>query len=200
MTVHHLKALVDEPEAPQPPPEALRPVTLGKFEFSPSGMKVIGKPDIEEWAAALHIVSVLERGLAFCVGDMLEYGEAKFGELAAQYIDARHWSAETIRNYRWVAKSVPLQNRMIDRGLSVAHHQIVAGLPVPEQRKWLRKALTEDAEPWTVARLRSALREGGDVVPTAWYAVVQCDSEDTRDGLMKRLESEGFRCKATERR
>lgn len=198
--VQHLQALVDAPEPPQPPPEALRPVTLGKFEFTPSGVKVLGKPEIEEWAAALHVVSVLERGLAFCVGDLILYGEDAYGEAAAQYIDARHWAPETVRNYVWISKQVPVRNRMIDRGLSMAHHQLVAALEAPEQRRWLKRAASEDAEPWTVARLRAAIREGGDTAPTAWFAVVRCSSEDARDSLVKRLESEGFACKATERR
>lgn len=133
------------------------------------------------------------------VGDWLIYGEKRYGELAAQAIDIKGWSEETVRVYSWVAKSVPMENRRED--LTFKHHQLVAHLPPAQQRKWLKQAATsEDAGAWPASRLAAAIKEGGDEAPTAWFILVEAGSQAKRDALQKELELAGHQCKAVERR
>lgn len=195
----HLQSVVGVPSIDRD--SDLAPVVLGQhFQITAAGLSVVGEPSFETCQTLWSALRTLEKSLAFAIGDAIRYFEARWGERASQIIDVTGLSYETCRNYRWIAEKVSSENRMIDRGLSMAHHQLVARLQPPEQRRWLKRAASEDAEPWTVARLRAAIREGGDTAPTAWFAVVRCNSEDARDSLVKRLESEGFACKATERR
>ncbi len=193
-TVSHVKALTDAPP-PIAADTALEPYTFGNFTFTATGLVVNGKPDIDEWSAVGHMLAVQTRGLQFMVGDWIRYGETAYGELASQVIDARAWSDETVRNYLWVAKNVPLENRRED--LTFKHHQIVAHLPKSSQRRWLKTAATEDASGiWPASRLDSAIKNGADAKPTLWYLIVGLTDEQQRDALRKRLESEGHTCKS----
>lgn len=196
--IAHLKAPLDA----APPVAAdtqLVPYSLGAFTFTASGITTDRTPTYEEWEEIGQMLAVQVRGLQFIVGDWLLLGETHFGEAAAQAIDARSWSEETVRNYLWVAKSVPMENRRED--LTFAHHQLVAGLKPQEQKKWLKRAATDDpAAVWTVKRLKDAIREGGDAEATSWYVLVEVDSVEKRDALQKRLELEGHQCKSVERR
>jgi hypothetical protein len=198
MAVAHLKALVDAPEPAQP--DGLEPVQHGKFQFTSQGLVVTGDPSFEDWAQAMHTVAVIERGLAFLVGDLIRFGEDKFGELAAQVIDARSWKPETVRAYTWLAEKVPMENRMLDRGLTVKHHLAVAKLPEPEQRKWLQRALNNGEEQWTTARLQAAIKNGADEEATRFYVLVECTTQKRRDELQKQLELDGHICKSVDKR
>ena len=179
--------------------DSLAPVIHGKFTLTSSGLIVDGAPTYEEWADLGGVLAVMERGIQFLVGDWITWGEATFGELAAQVIDARMWKPATVAVYAWLAKSVPLENRMLDRGLSVKHHQIVAALPPAQQRTWLSRALADD-EPWTAARLAQAVKANGDVPATGYGIFVFCETKKEQQRLLKMLTLEGATCKATERR
>ncbi len=200
--VQHLKALTDIPEPAQEAEDALIPVNHGVFQFTSQGLIVTGDPTFEDWAQAMNTVAVMERGIAFLVGDLIRYGEERFGELAAQIIDARHWRPETVRAYVWLSEKVPMDNRMIDRGLSVKHHLAVAKLPPAEQRRWLHQALnsTDPAGPWAASRLQAAIRHGMDPPITGFYILVECQNQSERDYLQKQLELNGNICRAVDRR
>jgi hypothetical protein len=196
--IAHLKAPLDTP-LPIAADTALVPYTIGTFTFTASGISVDRPPTYEEWEDVGKMLAVQVRGIQFIVGDWLLLGETHFGEAAAQAIDSRSWSEETVRNYLWVAKNVPMENRRDD--LTFAHHQLVAGLKPQEQRKWLKRAATDDpAGPWPVSRLRAAVRKDEDEEPTAWCVLVEATTQAKRDELQKRLELEGHQCKAVERR
>lgn len=188
--------------APEPPEKSwleLEPYTFGAFTFSAAGLSVVGTPPIEEWDAVGHMLAVQVRGLQFMVGDWLRIGETLYGERAAQVIDARHWSESTVRAYRWVAEKVPAENRMLDR-LDYAHHQAVAALAPREQKAWLKRACGDGEGRWTVPRLKAAIRNGSEPTETGWYVVVECASAAKRDALRKKLELEGYQCRAGARR
>lgn len=196
--IAHLKASLDAPP-PIAADAALEPYTFGCFTFTATGLVVKGAPTIDEWSAVGHMLAVQVRGLQFMVGDWMRIGEQLYGELAAQAIDARAWSDETVRNYIWVAKSVPIENRRED--LTFKHHQIVASLKPQDQKKWLKEAATSEPQGvWPASRLKAAIDSGADEPPTAWFVLVQAASETKRDALQKRLELDGHQCKAVERR
>lgn len=199
MPVHHVKALTDEPE---PITQDIVPIVHGAFTLYPTGLVVRGEPSYDEWAEVGHVLNVMEQGIAFLVGDWIRYGEERFKEMAYQAIDARQWRPETVRNYVWVAKNVPQENRIINRGLKFAHHQAVAALPPAEQKSWLRKALNgdEEEETWSVQRLKQAIKSGADVDPTGWYVLVTLDSEYDQKYMLKELTEKGLRAKAITKR
>lgn len=193
----HVKALTDAPV------DTLAPVHYGKFTFTSTGLLVDeahGVPTFDEWAEIGAVLAVMDRGIQFLVGDWIAYGERAYKELAAQVIDARNWSDETVRNYRWLAKQIPPENRYADRRLTLAHYQAVAPLSPREQRSWLTKALNGDDERWSAGRLKAAIRIGADPAPTAFYVLVKCTSEAKRDALQKQLELDGHECRSVTKR
>ena len=175
----------------------LEPYTYGKFEFSANGLRAIGKPTYAEWQQVGHKLAVDARSIAFQVGDWLRIGEEHFGELAAQVIDARQWQEETVRVYRYVAERVPMENRMLDRGLTYSHHQIVAKLSHPEQREWLGKAAEGDGEkPWPVARLKREIKHAdGEASPLTFGITVFCADEADQQAGCRQLDALGRRYK-----
>jgi len=85
--------------------------------------------------------------------------------------------------------------------LGVRHHQVVARLEPARQRHWLSEAAADGQEnPWTVARLRAALKSGEDLPPTALVVIVTVKDEKQQQELMSRLTSEGYGCKPGQRR
>lgn len=181
--------------------DALQTVSLGvHFEVTPRGLTVKGRPNFEAFDALGETLRTLEHSLAFVVGDFFREAEERFGEQASQILDHTGWSESTLRAYRWTATKVSQADRRMDV-LKYAHHQAVAKLSPKEQRRWLTKAADGDGEkPWPVARLKAAIRAGGDQPVTTWVCVAFCDSETQRDTLVKELESRGIRCKASEKR
>lgn len=169
-------------------------VRHGPFCFTVNGMAppTDGTPPIEEWGAAGNQVGIVARSPAFVVGDWVRYGEERYSELAAQYIDARQWSKSTLDVYRRLSGYVPPSVRRMDR-LGTRHHLLIQKLSVAEQRRWLTRAAADDeAEPWTVERLREAIREGQDATAVAWYVTVALPDGKKHAAFVKRMEREGY--------
>ena len=194
----HVKALTEPPE----PVEALAPIHYGKFTFTATGLlvDVDSRPTFEEWAEVGQVLAVMDRGIQFLIGDWIAYGEGAYKELAAQVVDARDWAEETVRNYRWLARQIPPENRYADKRLTVAHYQAVAPLTPREQRTWLRRALGDGDDRWSAGRLKAAIRNGADPEPTGFYVLVKCATEAKRDALQKQLELDGHECRAVTKR
>jgi hypothetical protein len=128
-------------------------VTPG-FEFSASGMKVIGDPTYQQWRDTGEGLLRIERVVKWWIGDWLQYGERRWGEMYSQAMDATGLAYETCRNAKWVSESIPPERRRPE--LSFEHHKTVAALSPGEQDTWLDKAT---ADHLTVVELRHAIRE-----------------------------------------
>jgi hypothetical protein len=179
----------------------LATVPIGKyFKITPHGLEIIGKPKLEHFAELGEMLRTFERCLQFVVGDYINALEDRFGEEASQVIDASGWTESTIKTYSWTARKVPATNRMIDAGLSYAHHQTVGALPPAEQRQWLKQALGNGDGQWSVSRLKSAVHQGSDLSPSHFWVMAQCKDQDDQAALLKTLEQQGRTVKAVERR
>jgi hypothetical protein len=180
----------------------LATVPIGEhFKITPQGLHIRGKPSFDAFASLGEMLRTFERVLQFTIGDWINALEDRYGEQASQLIDASGWAESTIKTYAWTAKKVPKENRMIDQGLSYAHHQLVGALPPAEQRQWLKQALgDEETGIWTTARLRSAVKDGSDLAPTKWWVMVECRDEKDQAALLKKLELDGRQCKALAKR
>jgi hypothetical protein len=166
------------------------------FQVSRTGLEVDGVPSWEDCASLGKRLPILEQALQFAFGDFAIYVEGRFGEQAAQIIDASDgWSESTVRVYRWVCEKVAPTNRRVD--LSFQHHQIVAALGAKEQRTWLAKAA---AEGWTVSDLRQAITGSPDAAVIAVWLVVKCKDRADLETLQADLEAKGRLCKVTEER
>lgn len=172
----------------------LRPLELEYFTLGPNGLVVKGDPPFEAWAGIGDMVASMTRGLAFIIGDWVNCGERLYGEKAAQIIDARKFSEKTVSNFRWLAASIPPENRRTDV-LTFSHHQVVAQLPPVTQKEWLDKAAKgRGGLPLTVAQLRAELAARG-LKPTVTNFIVQayCSDEPEQSSLADELRGRGLR-------
>jgi hypothetical protein len=166
----------------------------------PWGLDVIGMPTYQQCEVMWRKLHTVRRGLQFAIGDAAKYIRERFGEQADQILsDATGWAPETLRAYEWTAEKIPPSARRMDV-LEYSHHQVVARLAPKERDRWLLRAAEDDDQPWTVARLRQAVRQSADQPVTRWVLVIYCDSARARDALETEMTGRGFMCRPGEKR
>lgn len=93
----------------------------------------------DEWAALAAPIGRMVRLSMWVLGDWLNEGTERFGELAEQAVALTGLDYDTIRNARWVTTKFPLERRRPE--LSFTHHQEVAGLDPEVADRLLVEAL-----------------------------------------------------------
>jgi len=110
------------------------------FKPTATGLVISGEPSYEVWEEYGRKLQFVEGAIQWLIGDWLNYGEQKWGEMYAQAVDETQ--AHTWRNYKWVANAVNLSLR--NDKLSWTHHLEVAKLPSGQQKKYLDLALLDN--------------------------------------------------------
>lgn len=135
----------------------------GWGEFKPTQLVLRFGMDLEEWASRAPTLGGMERSSPWWTGDWLVYGEDRFGEKYAQFVEQTGLHPRTLVNRAYVSRAVAPERRL--EGLSHSHHYEVASLEAAQQSSLLRRALEGDpvegggSESWTVSRLRNEVRE-----------------------------------------
>lgn len=106
-----------------------------QFRFTPTGLLVNGEPDFESWQQVGQQLSYIEGAVHWWIGDWLNYGEDRWGEMYSQALEATGFEYQTLRNDKWVANQIDLSRRR-DK-LSFSHHAEIASLPADAQDRWL---------------------------------------------------------------
>ena len=109
-----------------------------RFRLLPTGVEVVDNPTFEEWVDAFADLTRVQGSIQWWLGDMLQIGEARYGEKYAQVAEATGHSAQTLMNYVWVASSVAPERRR--PALSFSAHKEVAALEPEEQEAVLSQA------------------------------------------------------------
>ncbi len=147
---------------------------LGKFEASPVGLVVKGRPTYDEWAACGQVLSHIEKGRMWWIGDWLRYGEQTYGEMYSQALDETGYEYGPLRNAKWVCGQIELSRRRDN--LSFAYHQEVASLSEEEQELWLNTAARERL---SKQELREQIRQSKKLIasplPKGTYNVIYAD-------------------------
>lgn len=111
-------------------------------------------PSFNEWSEAVND-SIMKRVRApWIIGDLMNYGDLRFGERYAQAIDGCVVQYHTLQNWRWVCRQFEASRRR--ESLSWSHHETVAMWDVDHQEKWLALA---ESKRLSVHELRDAVRE-----------------------------------------
>ncbi len=169
--------------------------THGPFELTKTGVIVAGEPTFEEWEAAFTWAQQVEKASPFWVGDLIEYGEHRYGEKYAQALDLTTASYGTLANAAYVARNVQISRRR--ENLPFAMHQEVAPLPAAEQDVWLDKC---EAEGLSQKQLRIQIRVAkaeSEGHPVELWLLVKCANVDDQNMLADRLRLEGRSVKLT---
>lgn len=106
--------------------------------ISEVGMLFSSDLEYDEWYRLMQTLGRLETAFQFAIGDALNYGMAKYGEKYSNAIDATGFAYQSLANWTWVSKSVPIENRV--SGLSWSHHRAVATCHQSEQQSLLLSA------------------------------------------------------------
>lgn len=111
-----------------------------------------GSLSIGSWSTAVARLSSLESSVPWWIGDALVFGESSYGNKYADAVEATGRSLKTLKNYAWVSRAVPVENR--DPALPWRLYREVARLDAAEQRVWLDRARSEG---WIADDLRREL-------------------------------------------
>ncbi len=128
-------------------------ISVGPFHFTSVGIRITGRPTLEEWKGPLQFAIWCQRAGPWWIGDLINAGEDHFGEAFAQMCEGT-LSTEMISRYASVARRVPIEVRVAS--LSWSAHAAVARLPHDQQRRLLREA---ERQGWTSDELRAKARE-----------------------------------------
>lgn len=127
-------------------------ISVGPFHFTSVGVRIAGKPKLDDWKGPLQFAIWCQRAGPWWIGDLLNAGEDVFGEEFSQLCEGS-LSTEMMNRYASVARRVPIGNRVA--GLSWSAHAAVARLPEDKQRRMLRDAAKQG---WTSDELRDKVR------------------------------------------
>ncbi len=150
-------------------------LTIGCFNFDKTGLVVNGDPTFEEWKKCGEFLKQAEKSVQFWIGDWLNYGEHRWGEMYTQAIEITGQEYKTVRNEKWVSSKIELSRRRDN--LSFSHHAEVAQLEPEEQDYWLDKA---EEEGLSRNELRKAIRHAKTLLnppelPSGKYNVIYID-------------------------
>jgi hypothetical protein len=113
----------------------------------------------EDFEALVARAALMGDSARWWLGDLLLFGEARYGELYTQVIEAARLSERQLTEYRYVCERVARSRR---RGnLPFSYHREVAPLGPEEQEALLSRA---DEERWPREQLREAVRDARAVV------------------------------------
>ena len=117
-------------------------------------------PDLSEseYCAKLAETGRVGRHLMFYLGDLLLYGEQRWGERVYQFAEHAGYSPKTMLNAMWVSRMIAPSRRR--DALSFGHHDAVAALPEAQQTQLLNEA--EEAlqcQPMSVKTFRALVKQ-----------------------------------------
>ncbi len=166
-------------------------ITHGPFYLTQKGVIESREPTFEEWEACFSWAQDAERSIQFWLGDLLEIGERKFGDKYTQALEATEYAEQTLKNFTYVARKVPMERRQPTDKVSFSHHEVVAPLTPDEQTTYLQRARDESLSRDTlraVVKEDKALASGKSV---EFWLVVRCASAQDQLELSERLRLEG---------
>ena len=115
--------------------DAPLPMAESKVDKGPLGAVIKGDLTFDEWQAEVEGLFRIGKALPWIVGDLLNYGEAAYGEQYAQALavaEILDYSVSTIQQWKSVSGRIPMHERTED--VSWSCWRYLAG-KTPEERK-----------------------------------------------------------------
>lgn len=107
----------------------------------------------EEWEKLGHYLNFIESSVQWWIGDWLNYGEKKYGEMYTQVLDETNYKYGTLRDAKWISNKFELSFRKDN--VSFTHHKEVASLEPKQREKLLNLAKKEDL---SIKQLKTEVR------------------------------------------
>lgn len=102
------------------------------FEITETGLIINEQVTYEEWSTYGKQLAYRYSKIQWAIGDWINFGERKFGEMYSQAEDDTHFAYGTLRNYASVCARIPIENRHPQLRFHQVKH--VACLEPHEQR------------------------------------------------------------------
>ncbi|MEM6654178.1 MAG: hypothetical protein AAF596_00095 [Planctomycetota bacterium] len=112
-------------------------MSIGPFDFTSVGVRIRGKPATDQWRGPLQFALWCQKAGPWWIGDLLNAGEDRFGEMFSQMCEGAV-SADQLNRYASVARRVPITSRVPT--MSWSAHAAVARLDPSVQKRWLQRA------------------------------------------------------------
>lgn len=119
------------------------------IEFTETGLTIPDDLPFDSWLGLGKTLQLMDTAVQWWIGDWLIFGEQKYGEMYTQAINETDAAYSTLRNYKWVAKSIEMSRRRDKAPFSV--HAEIASLPEEKQDSALEQA---EKDEWTVKEAR----------------------------------------------
>lgn len=177
------------------------PIELNGFRLTSTGVIVPAgvRPSIDEYTGTFDFVARVHKFSGFWLADLIAYADTRpeWKEKIDQIIDAEVLDEDSVKQYRYVAKNCPPENRV--EGVAYGHHAAVASLPGEDQTAWLEKSKEQG---WTQRELKENIRAAertkvidGQAKLQGMYRVIYADppwkygdSGATKDGSLGKAE------------
>lgn len=136
--------------------------TNEQFKFSSTGLQVVGHPTFEQWQETGQYLKYVESAIQWWIGDWLNYGDIRWGDMYTQAIEESDYAKGTLQNIKYVTGKIESSQR--NENLSYSHHVEVASLDPPLQSELLNLA---EEDILTVRELRQKVKKAkGDDEPS----------------------------------
>ena len=129
-------------------------VNLALVRFTPTGLAFDPSIGYEEWVRVGVLLHGIQRSVHWWIGDWLNFGERKYGEMYAQAEAATGFDYQTLANDKWIASRIESSRRR--ESLPFSHHAIVASMKASAQDVLLTIAETDAL---TGKELRALVKE-----------------------------------------
>lgn len=123
------------------------------IEATKTSLTIPEGTSFEEWEAVGGKLRQVYGAAQWWVGDWLNFGERKYGEISSQALEVGA-VAQTWRTCKWVASRFELSRR--HDNLTFSHHREVAALDPDEADALLLQA---EVSNWTILELREKLKQ-----------------------------------------
>lgn len=134
-------AALDIPEAAieQPEDDSVGRIIADHIKPTLTGLVITGELSCEDWLKAAEFYQFLRSRTQWIIGDILRYGESRYGEKYAQAVDDHGKSSSRLSTYVYVCNRFEIERRRPE--LSFDHHAEAAGLDPREADRVLLEAI-----------------------------------------------------------
>lgn len=126
---------------------------IQKCKVTATSLQIPENTTIDDWNEIGDSLKMFYKANKFWIGDWLNFGERKYGEMFSQALNETDFEYHTLQNYKWVAGKIEMSLRKDN--LSFTHHNLVAGMERENQRKWLELA---EKHQWGTRQLTEQLK------------------------------------------
>ncbi len=129
-------------------------VPIQKCKATNTSLQIPEGTTIEEWDKIGGALKRFHKANKWWIGDWLNFGERKYGEMFSQVMDDTELEYHTLQKYKWVASMIKMSLRR--NNLSFTHHELTAGMKPKEQERWLSEA---EEEKWDTREMAKQIKE-----------------------------------------